>query len=117
MRAHDIQVAQQLTPAQIERIAEEQRRTNLEAIARSAAENPMQTPAPKFGHSSNALDSQQLPEPEPLRRPLPPADPYPIDALGPILSAAAQRIHDVVQAPAALCGQSILAAAALAVQS
>lgn len=61
--------------------------------------------------------SEQLPEPEPLRRPLPPAEPYPIDVLGPILSAAAKRIHEVVQAPAALCGQSILAAASLAAQA
>jgi hypothetical protein len=55
-------------------------------------------------------------EPEPLRRPLIPPSPYPLDALGPVLSAAAKRIHEVVQAPAALCGQSVLAAAALAAQ-
>src|SRR5688572_33475243 len=55
-------------------------------------------------------------EPEPLRRPLVPPSPYPLDALGPVLSAAAKRIHEVVQAPAALCGQSVLAAAALAAQ-
>jgi hypothetical protein len=54
--------------------------------------------------------------PEPLRRPLPPPGEYPIDALGPILGAAARRIHEVVQAPPALCGQSILAAASLAAQ-
>ena len=56
-------------------------------------------------------------EPEPLRRPLPPADAYPLEALGLVLGPAAQRIHEVVQAPAALCGQSLLAAASLAVQS
>lgn len=55
-------------------------------------------------------------EPEPLRRPLAPPSPYPLDALGPVLSGAAKRIHEVVQAPAALCGQSVLAAAALAAQ-
>src|SRR5688572_4662354 len=55
-------------------------------------------------------------EPEPLRRPLEPPSPYPLDALGPVLSATAKRIHEVVQAPAALCGQSVLAAAALAAQ-
>ncbi len=55
--------------------------------------------------------------PEPLRRPLPPAPDYPLDALGPLLGDAARRIHDVVQAPAAICGQSILAAASLAVQA
>lgn len=55
-------------------------------------------------------------EPEPLRRPLPPAEPYPIDALGPVLGAAAHRIHAVVRAPDAIVGQSILAAASLAAQ-
>ena len=55
--------------------------------------------------------------PEPLRRPLLPAIEYPLDALGSLLGDAAKRIHAVVQAPAGLCGQSILAAASLAVQS
>lgn len=55
--------------------------------------------------------------PEPLRRPIPPASEYPLAALGPILCDAAKRIHAVVQAPAGLCGQSVLAAASLAVQS
>ncbi len=55
--------------------------------------------------------------PEPLRRPRPPALEYPLDALGSLLGDAAKRIHAVVQAPAGLCGQSILAAASLAVQS
>jgi hypothetical protein len=58
-----------------------------------------------------------VPEPEPLRRPLPPADEYPIEALGSVLAPAAKRIHQVVQAPAALCGQSLLAAASLAAQA
>lgn len=55
--------------------------------------------------------------PEPLRRPLLPAIEYPLDALGSLLGDAAKRIHAVVQAPAGLCGQSVLAAASLAVQS
>lgn len=55
--------------------------------------------------------------PEPLRRLLPPAPEYPLDALGSLLGDAAKRIHAVVQAPAGLCGQSILAAASLAAQS
>jgi hypothetical protein len=61
--------------------------------------------------------AQAEPEPEPLRRSIGPAEPYPIDALGPILSKAVSRIQDVVQAPAAICGQSILAAASLAAQA
>ena len=55
--------------------------------------------------------------PEPLRRPLSHALEYPLEALGSLLGDAAKRIHAVVQAPAGLCGQSILAAASLAVQS
>lgn len=54
--------------------------------------------------------------PEPLRRPLPPSAPYPLDALGEMLGQAVARVHAVVQAPAALCGQSFLAATSLAVQ-
>jgi len=46
-----------------------------------------------------------------------PACTYPLAALGPILGAAARRIHHVLQAPAALCGQSLLVAASLAAQA
>jgi hypothetical protein len=56
-------------------------------------------------------------EPEPLRRPLASAGEYPLDALEPILSGVARRIHGVIQAPAAMCGQSVLAAASLATQA
>lgn len=54
--------------------------------------------------------------PEPLTRPLPPAAAYPIDALGSVLAPAARAIQRVVQSPAALCGQSVLAAASLCAQ-
>jgi hypothetical protein len=49
-------------------------------------------------------------------REFPPADPFPVDALGPVLAAAASAIHDRVRAPLAICGNSVLAAATLAVQ-
>jgi hypothetical protein len=52
-----------------------------------------------------------------LMRESPPADPFPIDALGDALVPAARAIHDRVQAPLAICGQSVLAAASLAVQA
>ena len=55
--------------------------------------------------------------PRPLMRELPPADPFPIDALGDVLAPAARAIHDRVQAPLAVCGNSVLAAAGLAVQA
>ena len=54
--------------------------------------------------------------PRPLTREAAPADPFPIDALGGVLVPAARAIHDRVQAPIAMCGQSVLAATTLAVQ-
>jgi hypothetical protein len=54
--------------------------------------------------------------PRPLIRELQSADPYPVDALGTVLSRAARAIHDRVQAPLAICGQSVLAAATLSTQ-
>lgn len=41
---------------------------------------------------------------------------FPVDALGPILYPVAVAIHEVVKAPMAMCAQSVLAAATLAVQ-
>jgi Protein of unknown function (DUF3987) len=55
--------------------------------------------------------------PRPLMRELPPADPFPVDALGEVLAPAARAINDRVQAPLAICGQSVLAAANLATQA
>jgi hypothetical protein len=55
--------------------------------------------------------------PRPLMRELPPADPFPADALGDLLGAAARAIRDRVQAPLAICAQSIISAATLAVQA
>lgn len=56
----------------------------------------------------------ERPEPEPLRRPLPPAEPYPLDQLGNILGPAARAIDHVVQAPDAITGAALLCAASLA---
>ena len=55
-------------------------------------------------------------EPEPLRRAVPPPQPYPVEALGNVLGRAASALHKTIKAPLALCGQSVLAAASLAVQ-
>lgn len=55
-------------------------------------------------------------EPEPLRRPVAPPEPYPLSALGSILAPAAESLQRVIQAPDAICGASLLAAASLAVQ-
>ncbi|MDS4020599.1 MAG: DUF3987 domain-containing protein [Candidatus Competibacter sp.] len=55
-------------------------------------------------------------EPEPLRRELPPPEPYPLEVLGPVLHPAALALRRIIQAPDALIAQSLLAAAALCVQ-
>jgi hypothetical protein len=57
-----------------------------------------------------------LPEPQPLRRELPPAESFPIDCLGNVLAPAAKSMIEVIQSPDAIVGQSLLAGAALAVQ-
>ena len=81
-----------------------------------------ENPRKEIAKPVNSTDAQgganrQASEPpRPLIRELPPADPFPVDALGEILGAAAKGINDRVQAPMAICGQSVLAAATLAVQ-
>lgn len=53
---------------------------------------------------------EKCPDPLPLTRELDPPTPFPVDALGPIGSAVVTKMHEVIQAPVALIGQSILAA-------
>ena len=55
--------------------------------------------------------------PRPLLRPTPPAEPYPVDALGLVLAEAVRAVEAMTQAPLALCAQSVLAAASLATQA
>lgn len=63
-----------------------------------------------------AIDLARNPAPEPLRRPTPPPEPYPVTELGPILGPACESLRRVVQAPDAVCGASLLAVASLATQ-
>jgi hypothetical protein len=56
------------------------------------------------------------PEPQPLFRALPPADAYPVTALGGLLAEAAEAIHMRTLAPRAICAQSVLGVAALCAQ-
>lgn len=62
------------------------------------------------------MDEQSAP-PDPLRRDPIPAEPYLIEALGPILGPALKAIRATVQAPVALIAQSLLGAAALSAQA
>ncbi len=55
--------------------------------------------------------------PLPLFPELPPAEPYPVAALGPVLGRAAAAIARRIQVPDAMAAQSVLAAAALAAQA
>lgn len=54
--------------------------------------------------------------PQPLRRELQPAKPYPVDALGGLMGRAVAASAKVIDAPVELCAQSALANASLAVQ-
>ncbi len=65
------------------------------------------------------IDTAEDMEPEPPRlllRELPPADPFPVDSLDDVLGAAVRGINDRVQSPIAICANSVLGAANLAVQ-
>jgi len=53
---------------------------------------------------------------KPLYRPLPAPNKYPIEALGDILGSAVEAMSEIIQAPKAICANSILASATLAVQ-
>ena len=67
--------------------------------------------------SSNTEPPTVEPEPIPLFRDVPKPEKFPIDALGEMLAAAVLGVHDIIQAPIALCAGSVLAAATLAAQS
>jgi len=64
----------------------------------------------------NGANIVSVEQPRPLFRELPPADSFPVDAAGSVLKAAAEGIQARTQAPIAMCCQSVLAAATLAVQ-
>lgn len=63
-----------------------------------------------------AAEQAEIPEKRPLFRELPPPPRFPVDALGPLKSAAL-AIQSKTQAPIEICAQSALAAATLAVQA
>ena len=64
------------------------------------------------------VPSRRLPAPDwalgeppmPLMRDLPPASPFPEEAMGAIGAEVVALMHRIIQAPSALVGQSILAA-------
>lgn len=71
----------------------------------------------RFAPALAAATPFATPEPLPLRRALPPAELFPLAALGPVLENAARAIMDRVQCPDAIAAQSVLGAASLAAQA
>lgn len=71
----------------------------------------------RIDETPTATHDDVWPEPQPLRRERPPSEPFPLDALGDVLSKTALAMQEVIQSPAAICGNSLLAGAALAVQA
>ncbi len=71
----------------------------------------------QFAPALAAAEPVATPEPLPLRRALPPAEPFPLAALGAVLEGAARAIMDRVQCPDAIAAQSVLGAASLAAQA
>jgi hypothetical protein len=63
-------------------------------------------------------EGEAIPEapPTPLTKPVAPSAPYPLDALGRVLGAAAGAIAAKVQCPEAMAAQSVLGVASLAAQ-
>lgn len=54
--------------------------------------------------------------PRPLCRETVPSADFPVQVLPEILAHAVRAIHDIIQSPLAICGQSVMAAATLAIQ-
>ena len=78
--------------------------------------NPDATVADVLALPLASADAQGF-APEPLRRPTPPPEPYPLAELGEVLAPAAEAIRRVIQAPDAIIGGALLAAASLAAQA
>lgn len=75
-------------------------------------------PELKYLYALSELINKPLEEvPMPLAKGWGSSQPFPVDALPPVLKDAALAIHEKTMAPLAICGQSVLATATLAVQS
>jgi Protein of unknown function (DUF3987) len=71
----------------------------------------------RSGNGASQMSQVSQSPPVPLVRPVSPAEPYPIDALGPIIAPAARAIMEHVQVPDALAAHAVLGFAALAAQA
>lgn len=80
-------------------------------LPRSREEGSASSATSAEGGTVNCIDAL------PLVRLIPKAEPFPIDALGVPLRAAASAIQAATQAPIDICGNAVLAGAALAAQA
>ena len=67
--------------------------------------------------SGPSTGAYEVAGPQPLMRPLPPSEPFPLKALGLELAGAAQAICDVVQSPIEMCAGAVLASTSFAVSA
>jgi hypothetical protein len=74
-------------------------------------------PAEVAANSRVEVAPQRPAEPVPLVRPLPPADTFPVEALGTELAGVVDAIQEIVQSPPAMCANSVLAVVTLAAQA
>jgi hypothetical protein len=72
-------------------------------------------PKPEHNDFENTRTASE--GPRPLYRTPSKSQPYPMDALGPILAPVARAIAEITQASDAICANAVLAAASLAVQA
>jgi hypothetical protein len=76
--------------------------------------------AEEFAHLIDAAPDyipDETAGPQPLMRPLPPPEPFPLDALGDELASAAQAIRDIVQSPIEMCISGVLASTSFAISA
>lgn len=95
-------------------------RADLERIARVQAAidgTPAVLAQQAVAEARVAKVAESQVSPDPLRRPVPPAQPYPLAALGEVLAPAVIAMHRVIQAPDAVCASGVLAGASLATQA
>jgi Protein of unknown function (DUF3987) len=71
----------------------------------------------EFAPLEDAAPAHSEPSPTPLTKPVAPSAPYPVEALGNVLAAAAKAIAAKVQCPIELAAQSVLSVASLAAQA
>ena len=82
-----------------------------------AAKNSTRERGPSEEDCRQSGPGDSASRPTPLVRPIAPAEPYPLDDLGPVLAPAARAVMQHVQVPDALSAHAVLAGAALAAQA